>query len=132
MKVHNFKELKIWQKSIELAKLVYVVLNDFPMEEKYGLTSQIRRSSISIPSNIAEGSGRVSDKEFLHFLSIANGSAFELETQLFLAKEFNYITEENYLNVTKLLTEVEKMIYGFYQKVNNCQVSQISSLKTQS
>jgi len=132
MKVHNFKELKIWQKSIELAKLVYLVLKEFPLEEKYGLTSQIRRSAISIPSNIAEGSGRVSDKEFLHFLSIANASAFELETQLFLAKEFNYMTEENYLNITKLLTEVEKMIYGFYQKVNNYQLSQIASLKSHS
>ncbi len=118
MRIHNFRELKIWQKSIELTKLVYQILNEFPADEKYGLKSQIRRCAISIPSNIAEGSGRVGDKEFQHFLSIANGSAFELETQLYLAKEFNYITEENYLNITKLLTEVEKMIYGFYQTLN--------------
>jgi four helix bundle protein len=92
MRIHNFRELKIWQKSIELTKLVYQILNEFPEDEKYGLKSQIRRCAISIPSNIAEGSGRVGDKEFQHFLSIANGSAFELETQLYLAKEFNYIT----------------------------------------
>lgn len=114
MRIHNFRELKVWQKSVTLCKLIYEVTDSFPPAEKYGLKSQIQRSAVSIPSNIAEGSGRVGKKEFQHFLSIANGSAFELETQLVLAKDFNFINEENYLNITILLTEIEKMIYSFY------------------
>ena len=85
MQIHNFRELKIWQKSVSLCKLIYEVKADFPTEEKYGLRSQMQKCAISIPSNIAEGSGRVGKKEFQHFLSIANGSAFELETQLILS-----------------------------------------------
>lgn len=74
----------------------------------------MQRSAVSIASNIAEGCGRAGIKEFQHFLSIANGSAFELETQLVLARDFKFINEENYLNITTLLTEIEKMIYSFY------------------
>jgi four helix bundle protein len=118
MKIHNFKELKVWQKSMTLCKMVYEITSTFPADEKFGLKSQIQRCAISIPSNIAEGSGRNGDKEFQHFLSIANGSAFELETQIILAKDFNYISDEHYSNITILLTEVEKMIYGFYQTLN--------------
>ena len=118
MKVHNFKELKVWQKAIQLAKRVYQVTAQFPMEEKYGLASQIQRSTVSISSNIAEGSGRIGNKEFQHYLSIANGSAYELETQLILAKEFNYIDNETYLEISTLLTEIEKMIYSFYLSLN--------------
>lgn len=118
MKIHNFRELKVWQKSMTLCKLVYEVSSNFPSEEKYNLKSQLQRSAISIPSNIAEGSGRNGDKEFQHFLSIANGSAFELETQLILAKQFDYISEQDFLNITILLTEIEKMIYSFHQTLN--------------
>ncbi|MBF9255225.1 four helix bundle protein [Pontibacter sp. 172403-2] len=92
--MHNFKELKIWQRSMELAKLVYKTTAQFPANEKYGLTSQINRSAVSIPSNIAEGAGRNSSKEFSQFLSIALGSAFELETQLYLAESFGFITND--------------------------------------
>ncbi len=114
MRIHNFRELKVWQKSVTLCKLIYETTAGFPPEEKYGLRSQMQRSAVSIASNIAEGSGRSSVKEFQHFLSIANGSAFELETQLVLAKDFNFINEKHYLNITTILTEIEKMIYSFY------------------
>ena len=118
MQIHNFRELKVWQKSIESGKLVYEATANFPLDEKYGLKSQIQRSTVSIASNIAEGSGRIGNKEFQHFLSIANGSAFELETQLIFAREFNFINEEHYLKITALLTEIEKMIYSFYLTLN--------------
>src|SRR5882757_3244406 len=94
MRIHNFKELLVWQKSMDLAVFAYQLTSFFPKEEKFGLISQIQRCAVSIPSNIAEGSGRVSKKEFQHFVSISMGSSFELETQVILAFRFNYITEE--------------------------------------
>ena len=89
--MHNFKELKVWQEAMSLAKDVFVITRNFPSEEKFGLTSQINRCSVSLPSNIAEGAGRQSDKEFNQFLNIALGSSYELETQLLLSNDFNYI-----------------------------------------
>lgn len=111
--MHNYKELKIWQEGIELAKLVYNATGQFPSEEKYGLTSQIRRSAVSIPSNIAEGAGRNSDKEFQQFLSIALGSAFELETQLILANSFGFINDKSFQQLEEQIIKVQKMINGF-------------------
>lgn len=84
----------MWQKSIELVEFIYTLTATFPIEEKFGLRSQIQRCAVSIPSNIAVGSGRVSPKEFQHFLSISMGSSFELETQMILADKFNYIKKE--------------------------------------
>ena len=111
--MHNFKNLKIWQKSRVLVKEVYLVTRDFPIEEKFGLASQIRRSAYSIPSNIAEGSGRNSNKDFSRFLEIALGSAFELETQLILAYDIDYLTEKELTDIQKILQEIQKMIYKF-------------------
>ena len=88
--MHNFKDLKVWQESMSLAKEVFVLTKKFPNEEKYGLISQINRASVSIPSNVAEGAARDSIKEFNQFLNISLGSCFELETQLVLASDFNY------------------------------------------
>ncbi|WP_338021424.1 four helix bundle protein [Aquimarina longa] len=88
--MHKVEDLKIWKKSIDLAKSVYQLANDLSSNEKYGLVSQIKRSAISISSNIVEGTGRNSSKEFKHFLSIANGSCYELHTQLILVIELNY------------------------------------------
>ncbi|NJM94139.1 MAG: four helix bundle protein [Cytophagales bacterium] len=102
--MHNFKELKIWQSGIEIAKTIYKLTSHFPQEEKYGLISQIRRCSISIPSNIAEGSGRSSAKDFSHFLSISLSSSFELETQLILASELKFLKEDDYNSITEQLT----------------------------
>ena len=92
--MNKFKDLLVWQKAIDLTEFVYLLTTQFPSEEKYGLTSQIRRCVVSIPSNIAEGAGRNSKNEFKHFLSIAFGSSYELETQLILANRFNYILKE--------------------------------------
>lgn len=84
--MHNFEKLIFWQKSIELAKEVYLLCIDLPKDEKFGLISQIKRATVSIPSNIAEGAGRNNDNEFFHFLGIANASSFELQTQLILTR----------------------------------------------
>jgi four helix bundle protein len=92
--MHNFKELKVWKESMELARKIYKVTKLFPNEEKFGMTSQLRRCSVSIPSNIAEGCGRNSNKEFGHFLNISIGSSYELETQILLATDFEYLTIE--------------------------------------
>lgn len=111
--MHNYKELKIWQEGIALAKLTYQVTANFPPNEKYGLTSQINRSAVSIPSNIAEGAGRNYDKEFIQFLGIALGSAFELETQIILASSFGFLTQEQFLKISEQVFKVQKMINGF-------------------
>ena len=93
--MHNLKELKIWIKAIDLAVEVYRVTSSFPPEEKFGLTSQSRRAAVSIFSNIAEGAGRSSLKEFKYFLGIANGSSFELQTQLFISNKLGLINSED-------------------------------------
>ncbi len=105
---NSYRDLIVWQKAMALAKQVYLITKTFPKDEIYGLTSQIRRCSVSVPSNIAEGRGRGSDKEFIRFLNIALGSVYELQTQLELALSFNYIS--NYDEINELSIEVEKMI----------------------
>ena len=117
--MHNFKELKIWQKSMNLATGIYELLIEYPDFEKYGLTSQLRRSVVSIPSNIAEGSGRESNKDFRRFLGIALSSAFELETQLILSNRFGFISEKKFEDHSVKLQEVQKMIFGFRRSLNN-------------
>ncbi len=116
--MHKVEDLKIWQKSIELTKLVYDAVLSLPSDEKYGLTSQIKRSVISISSNIAEGAGRNSDKEFKQFLSIANGSSYELQTQLILTVELNLISKDKIQSIVKLLVEVQKMNYSLQKSLD--------------
>ena len=111
--MHNYKELKIWQKAIDLTEQIYGLTAGFPQEERYGLSSQIQRASISISSNIAEGSSRESIKEFNHFLSISLGSSFEMETQLIVAKKIGYLNQIQLENITDQITELIKMIRGF-------------------
>ena len=111
--MHKVENLKIWKKAIELAKSIYLLAAELPPEEKYGLVSQIKRCSVSIPSNIAEGAGRNSQKEFKHFLSIANGSAYELQTQLILLIELNLIKKEKVKPVIDVCVEIQKMNYSF-------------------
>ncbi|MGB5821731.1 MAG: four helix bundle protein [Saonia sp.] len=111
--MHKVDDLKIWQKSIELVKSIYQLVSELPSDEKYGLISQIKRSAISIPSNIAEGAGRNSNKEFKHFLSIANGSAFELHTQLILVIELNLYNESEVQKLISKCVEIQKMGYSF-------------------
>jgi four helix bundle protein len=111
----NHKELDVWKESIELTKKIYNITKNFPKEELYGLTNQIRRASVSIPSNIAEGSARSSDKEFIQFLYISLGSLSELETQLIISKEIGYnehIFEEE-------LEKIKKMTLGLIKYLKN-------------
>ncbi|HLP10501.1 MAG TPA: four helix bundle protein [Flavobacteriales bacterium] len=116
---HNHKELKVWQKSIELAVEVYSATANFPNEEKFGLTSQIRRSSVSIPSNISEGAGRSSSKDFARFLTIAHGSSYELETQIIIANKLNLISNEISGQILNKLSEVQKMNYKLKEVIES-------------
>lgn len=117
MPINSHKDLIVWQKGIQLCKIIYKETDKFPKSEIYGITSQMRRSVISIPSNIAEGRSRTTTKDFLHFLSIALGSASELETQLEIAKELSFLKEEKYLEINALLVEVSKMTVGLMKKL---------------
>ena len=111
--MHNFKELVVWQKSRSLVKDIYSLVVSFPDDEKFGISSQMKRATISIASNIAEGAGRGTDKDFIRFLDIANGSAFELETQLYLSFDLSFIDKNILTNYLEKITEVQKLIYGF-------------------
>lgn len=103
---------------MSLVKDVYLLTEKFPKQEVYGLASQMNRSAISIPSNIAEGSGRNSNKDFQRFLDISISSSFELETQILLAKELRFITDEQLNLILEKLAEVQKMIFGFQKTLN--------------
>ncbi|WP_337966931.1 four helix bundle protein [uncultured Flavobacterium sp.] len=115
----DFRKLLIWQKSMSLITKIYFSTNNFPKEEIFGLTSQIRRSSVSISSNIAEGSGRESDKDFLRFLNISVGSLFEMQTQLEIAKNITYLNEQEFNNLYEDSREVERMLVSFIKKIKN-------------
>ena len=117
--MHNYLELKIWQRSRELVKLIYQLTESFPDSQKYGLTNQMQRAAISISSNIAEGAGRNSSKEFVRFLDIANGSAFELETQLFLCADLGYTKISQVENIISELKEIQKMIFKFRESLDS-------------
>jgi four helix bundle protein len=109
----NFKELKVWQKGFEIAVNSFKLVSTFPKEEKYGISSQITRSAVSISSNIAEGSGRGSEKEYSRFLEIALGSSFEAETQVMIAEAVNYGDSELRKKILTDLNEVQKMLIAF-------------------
>jgi len=109
--------LEVWKRSIELTKLVYQTTKEFPKEELYGITNQLRRSSVSIASNIAEGAARNSKNEFKQFLYFALGSLSELETQLIICKEINYITSEIFYKLENLFVEIRKMLLGLIKSV---------------
>jgi four helix bundle protein len=113
MKRHNFRKLTIWEKSVDIATEIYKVTQHYPKQEMYGLVSQLRRSAVSISSNIAEGAGRRSKKEFSQFLRIAYGSACELETQLIISKNLQMINEETFEKLFEDNDEIQKMIYVF-------------------
>jgi len=113
----GYRNLKVWQKAMDLARAVYVLTENFPKSEQYGLISQMRRSAVSIPSNIAEGSKRNTDKDFLQFLSIALGSVAELDTQIELARTLTIGKKLDYSGVDKPLEEVNKMLTAFVIKL---------------
>lgn len=112
MKLKNYQDLIAWQKSMDLVEEVYRSSKDFPREEMYGLTSQIRRAAVSIPSNIAEGQGRRTTADFLRHLSIAYGSLREVETQILIARRLNYISQKRLEEVMGLAGEVGRLLNG--------------------
>lgn len=113
----NYKELIVWQKSVDLVTDIYSCTKNFPKEELYSLTSQIRRSSISIPSNIAEGHSRRSQIDYLQFLKIARGSCAELETQLIISKNLNYLNTDEFDHLSKKSEEIAKMLNSLITKL---------------
>lgn len=113
----TFRDLLIWQKSMVLVTNCYTLSANFPKEEQFGLTSQIRRCSISIPSNIAEGFGRGTNKEYYRFLTISLGSLFEFQTQIEIAYNLNYIILENYNKLYEDSRELERMLASFMNKI---------------
>lgn len=115
--MHKYKDLKIWVKAMDLVTKIYEATAQFPDKEKFGLVSQINRSAVSIPSNIAEGAGRNSAKEFIQFLAISNGSSTELETQLILSYHLKYIDEMVLNSLLKEIDEVQKMNFGFQARL---------------
>jgi four helix bundle protein len=117
--MRNFRELEIWKIGIQLTKLVYELCSFLPENEKYGIKSQIARSAVSIPSNIAEGASRSSENDFCRFLEIALGSAFELETQLIIIKEQKWTKEEIINNILELICSEQKMINSFQLAVRD-------------
>ena len=114
----GYRDLKVWQAAMCLAEEVYRLSGRFPKHEIYGLASQLQRSAVSLPSNIAEGHGRNSRKEFNHFLGIALGSLAELETQLILAQHLNYLTEEEISKALQNADEIGKMLKGLQKSLN--------------
>jgi four helix bundle protein len=113
----TFRDLLIWQKSMSLVTEIYQLTNSFPKEEIYGLTSQIRRSAISIPSNIAEGYGRDGNKDYLKFLNVSISSLFEMQTQLEIAYNLKYINEIQFNKINEVSKEVERMLGSFIRKI---------------
>ena len=116
--MHNIGKLKIWNASIDLCVEVYEAVANMPNDERYGLSSLIKRSAVSIPSNIAEGAGRDSSPQFNQFLNIAFGSSYELQTQLIISERLNFITKEVNEPILRKLDEIQKMIYVFKENVN--------------
>lgn len=111
--MHNFKNLKVWQKSVDLAVKIYQITSVFPTAEKFGMTSQMRRAGVSIPSNIAEGTAKSSSKSLSNSLEISLRESFELETQLILAERVNLISSEIAKEMEADISEVQRMIIGF-------------------
>ncbi len=117
--IKSYKDLLIWQKGLQIVVSTYKLIESFPKEEMYALTSQIKRASVSIPSNIAEGYGRNTNKSFSHFVDISRGSLYELETQLLIAKELEFIQDLDMFNqVISLINEESKMINAFYNSIS--------------
>lgn len=118
---HNFKSLKVWQKAMDLTDMTFEFCKDLPANERYNLMDQINRCACSVRSNIAEGSGKNTNKHFAEFLSISISSSFELETQLLICERRNYGSEEKLRNCIELLSEVQRMIFSFREYILKCE-----------
>ena len=119
MPIQSYRDLVLWKKAMDLAELLYKSTAAFPREEIYGITSQLRRSAVSVPSNIAEGYSRNSKGEYIQFLGIAKGSLCELETQILLAARFNYLSNNDVEKILSLSDEVGKLLTTFIQKLKS-------------
>lgn len=117
--MNSFRELIVWQKSMNLVTNIYLVTSSFPKSEQFGLTSQIKRSAISIPSNIAEGFGRNSKNEFVRFLQISMGSLFELQTQLEISSNLGYLAKNKFNELHDNSIEIEKMLKALIKSIKN-------------
>jgi four helix bundle protein len=117
MKVGSYRDLLVWQKGISLVKLIYQISREFPAEERFGLTSQIRRAAVSVPSNIAEGQARFTTREFIHFISHAEGSIAEIDTQLVIALELDFCTLATVKPAFDAIIELRKMLNALRRKL---------------
>jgi four helix bundle protein len=116
--MRNFKELKIWQKGIDIAIKTYQLTDTFPKDDKYAIVQQMTKASVSIPSNIAEGSSRKSEKDYLRYIEISLGSAFELETQIIIAEKLNKGDQQLLQDLKTQVADEQRMLTGFQQKLN--------------
>lgn len=116
--IRNYKDLRVWQQAMELAKLVYRLTQSFPPEEKFGIISQMRRAAVSVPSNIAEGQARNTTGEFIQFISHAEGSLAELDTQLRLSVTLGFCRENDLESLAERVTDLQKMLNGLRRKLN--------------
>lgn len=117
--IRSYRDLRAWQRAMELVDVVYRVSESWPQREVYGLTQQIRRAVVSVPSNIAEGQGRRGSREYLHALSIANGSLYEVETQLLIAQQQRYVSTEQCDSLLDHTSHIGRLIYGLMRRLQN-------------
>ncbi len=118
MSLQHYRELIVWQKAISFVESVYRITNDFPKTEIYGLTSQVRRAAVSIPSNIAEGQGRSTTRDFLHFLSMSQGSLMEAETQITIAERLGYINKQQETILLESTAEIGRLLNGLCRSLD--------------
>lgn len=119
MGMHSFRELKIWQRSMDLAEMIYQLTDGFPKDEKFGLSSQLKRCAVSIPSNISEGAGRGTNRQFKYFLEISMGSCNEVQTQIELSYRLGFIKKEVLYKVADETLQIYRMILSFYNSLKN-------------
>ncbi|MEN8126262.1 MAG: four helix bundle protein [Planctomycetota bacterium] len=117
--VQSYRDLLVWQKSMTFVTEVYAITSKYPVSEQYGLTSQTRRSAVSIPSNIAEGYGRNSTSDYVRFLRVSRGSLYELQTQLEIAMNLKYISKDEFANTLSRSDEISKMMFGLIRSVES-------------
>lgn len=117
--MRDFRKYNVWKEAVDFATVIYGITETFPKFERYGLCDQMQRAAVSISSNIAEGSSRTSEKEFAHFLEMAQGSAFEVETQMLVAQNLGYIKEGQYTELLDKITNIERLINSFISKLHS-------------
>lgn len=118
MSVRDYRDLLVWQKSVDFVEAIYRLSRNFPQHEQYGLTNQLRRSAVSVPSNIAEGQARQHRNEFRQFLFIAKGSLAEAHTQILISNRLDYLTNEELENLNKNINELQKMLHSLIKKLS--------------